>query len=97
MSTLTVSQKTTTVNREINLFRLLFSLVVLMVHTHGLSPDNPADYPFMGGYLAVEFFFILSGYFVVESILKRAPDSSKKIAQMVWRKYLRIIPYVLIN
>lgn len=49
-------QRPTAVNSELNLLKILFALAVLMVHTHGLEPEDFSHYPFVGGYLAVEFF-----------------------------------------
>lgn len=49
-------------NGIIELLRFVFAVTVVMVHTHGLRPES-ANYPFCGGYIAVEFFLILSGYY----------------------------------
>lgn len=46
----------------IELSRFLFAFIVLIHHTHGLMPKDKTDYPFVGGYIAVEFFLILSGF-----------------------------------
>lgn len=84
-------------NLSVELLRFLFALLVVMVHTHGLRPDDPNQYPFAGGYIAVEFFLILSGYFIVKSTseVKAAPDQCGKISlQLTWKKFQSIFFYV---
>ena len=81
-------------NAEIDFFRILFAVVVVISHSDGLQPNDLKKFPFVGGYLAVEFFFILSGYFAV----KQVPAFSSRY-QMVpvwtWNKYKRIFTYVI--
>ncbi|WRS27305.1 acyltransferase [Oscillospiraceae bacterium MB08-C2-2] len=83
------------VNRELNLLRMLFAFVVHMVHTSGLSPEDTYSYPFTEGYLAVEFFFLLSGFFAVQSVQKSTIVSRAEIMRIVWNKYRRIMCYVI--
>ena len=45
------------------------------------------------GYIAVEFFFILSGYFIYKSCVK---DNSKSVFSYTWSKIKRFYPEVLI-
>lgn len=40
-------------NREIDLYRVLFAIIVVFVHSHGLRVPDPTHYPFCGGYLAL--------------------------------------------
>ena len=47
-------------NSEVDFWRLIFAFVVVIHHSHGLRPPDPQKYPFVGGYLAVEFFLILT-------------------------------------
>lgn len=61
-------------NGLIELLRFIFAFIVLMVHTHGLRVENPTDYPFAGGYIAVEFFLILSGFFCSKYCFERKTD-----------------------
>lgn len=67
-------------NGIIGLFKFLFSIVVVMVHTHGLRPADVTAYPFAGGYTAVEFFLIVSGYFAVSSQQTIVSNDSAKAA-----------------
>lgn len=69
-----------------------------MVHTHGLRPDNPKSYPFAGGTTAVEFFLILSGYFVMQSMIEtnvEPQDCGKISLQFTWKRFRSIFFYVL--
>lgn len=87
-------------NLSIELLRFLFAFVVVMVHTHGLRPENPESYPFVGGYVAVEFFLILSGYFVVKSAMETnvEPDHCGKAAlKLTWKKFCSLFFYVFFS
>ena len=45
-------------NISIDFLRLLFAMLVVMTHPHGLRPES-GNYPFCGGYIGVEFFLIV--------------------------------------
>lgn len=55
-------------NGEIEFFRFIFSVIILLHHSQYLV--QPKNCPFVGGSLAVEFFFILSGCLMAQSIEK---------------------------
>ena len=55
-------------NGEIEFFRFLFSIIIVLHHSRYLIGDK--NCPFLGGALAVEFFFILSGCLMAQSIEK---------------------------
>lgn len=71
-------------NGEIHFYRLLMAVQVVLFHVLG-----------GGGYLAVDFFFLLSGYFAVRRASAH-PDASYRDA-MRWTlaKFARIYPYVV--
>lgn len=83
-------------NGLIEILRFAFALIVLMVHTHGLRPDDSADYPFVGGYIAVEFFLILSGFFCAKNCLRNddviAPG--KSAVSYTVKQYFKLFPMV---
>lgn len=58
-----VKNRETGRNTEVDLLRVVFAIAVLIHHSHGLNPPDTTSYPFVGGYIAVEFFFLLTGYF----------------------------------
>ena len=62
-----------TKNLSIELLRFIFAFIVVMTHTHGLRPTTK-NYPFVGGYIAVEFFLILSGYYIMKSVMEKDWD-----------------------
>lgn len=55
-------------NGEIEALRLLFCVTVMLSHSHYLIGK---PYPFLGGSLSVEFFFIVSGYLMAQTIEKK--------------------------
>lgn len=87
-------------NWVVELWRFVFALAVVMVHTHGLHPEDSMRYPFVGGYLGVEFFLLLTGYFTMNELAK-ADDT--KIKQpgfplyFVLNKFRNVYPYVIIS
>lgn len=64
-------------NGHIELLRFLFCIIILVYHTSGFF--NNGSRIFAGGYLAVEFFFLLSGVFLgkhLRSVQATAKDES---------------------
>ena len=87
-------------NYIVDFWRFIFSLIVVMAHTNGLRPPDKNSYPFVGGYLAVEFFFILSGFFMMQSIyaLEVIPAKGsigKASIHFALRKMAPVFPYYL--
>lgn len=82
-------------NSEIDFFRLVFAFIVVVHHSHGLDPPDPVRYPFVGGYLPVEFFFLLSGYYSVRTCINN--ENIRYRSAIVWtrKKFARIFPYVV--
>lgn len=83
-------------NFEITLLKVFFTFAVLFYHTYIIT-DKPIEYLFPGGYLAVEFFFIISGYFMATSIIR---NNEKGIdlsgIGFVLHKMKAIYPHVLV-
>lgn len=81
-------------NKLVEIFRFLFCMIVLMVHTHGLRPVSNTDYPFAGGYIVVEFFLILSGFFASNYAMNQTNDCTpaKSAIHYTWKQYLKICP-----
>lgn len=48
-------------NGAIEFYRFLFSCIIYVLHFRGYGNFEKGDGVFYGGYLAVEFFFIVSG------------------------------------
>lgn len=56
-------------NQTIDLLRFLFSIIIVIHHSRYLLGDD--ECMFLGGSLAVEFFFLVSGYLMMASIEKK--------------------------
>lgn len=85
-------------NRAIEAYRFIFCLTVCLFHFSPYSGRAVADYPFKGGYLAVEFFFIVSGYLLIKHFAdKSKPEDRVQPALAAWQyiksKYLRLFPH----
>lgn len=85
-------------NRLIEICRFLFCIIILMVHTHGLRPVSSVNYPFSGGYIVVEFFLILSGFFTSNYAMTKVTNSTpaESAISYVWRQYIKIFPITTI-
>lgn len=92
---LPVQQTNNSRNTEIDFFRILMAFVIVIHHSHGLRPVDATRYPFVGGYLAVEFFFILSGYFATKRAMMYSEADYKSAISWTWRKFQRIFTYVI--
>lgn len=84
-------------NGEIELLRMFFTIAVLLLHSNYVSNGEDMPY-FYGGWLGVEFFFIVSGYLMAayEDCL---PPDKRKIGSQTWRfiakKATRLYPYLI--
>lgn len=82
-------------NSVIEILRFVFSIVVVMVHSHGfINPEK--EYPFRGGYIAVEFFLIVMGYLMAVKCINsdEKVSSGKYAADYTFRKLLQWLPLV---
>ncbi|MBE6719282.1 MAG: acyltransferase [Ruminococcaceae bacterium] len=92
---------------EIEFLRFVFCLFVIMFHCNQkifrqFSPDR-FDYTWAPhGYIGVEFFFILSGFFLAVRLAKINYDNTPKSKlgktyfQIIWHKYISVFPYHLL-
>ncbi len=64
-------------NLTIELFRFFFAIIIVCYHYFSLLLRNTPSTPyFYHGYMADEFFFIVSGYFIANSIIKKSNQES---------------------
>lgn len=88
---------------DIDLLRLVFSIIVMLRHTEYLLGD-PLLVPFSGGAFAVEFFFLVSGYLMMASIdkaRKAIPDMAvclgSETSSFLKKKFFSFFPELLIS
>lgn len=83
-------------NGGLDFWKLVFTFVIVMYHAGEIGEwDNF----FPVGATAVEFFFILSGYFMAVSAVKKPPLEAgtlgRETAGFIWHKIKSILPYYL--
>lgn len=75
-------------NGEIDVWKFLFAVVIFLFHSHVFC-----ETPLPKGSICVEFFFIVSGFFLASSVLRHPGQSS---AAMLWHKIAFVgRPYVI--
>ncbi len=80
-------------DNNFNLIRIIAAAVVLITHSFALATGNPATEPlhdYLGmtlGSIAVDVFFITSGFLVTASLLIRQSS-----IEFIWARILRIFP-----
>lgn len=83
---------------EIELFRFVFSIVILLMHSHHLFDKYIF---FVGGGYAVEFFFIVSGFLMMSSIekLQNNPINNlgKETTSFIFKKVKAFYPEVVVS
>lgn len=85
---------------QIDFWRLIFMFAVCVLHTGALLTDGYAQVFFSGGYISVEFFFIVSVYYLAASLsAKTDPVDIQKLGSetvhFVWRRAKRLYPEFL--
>lgn len=85
-------------NGFIELCRFVFMLGIVSHHAMFLS-DDPGYIPIWGGYISVEFFFILTGYFMYASCSRRplVEDEKDSAIYQVLHKFKKFYPYFFIS
>lgn len=83
-------------NGGLDFWKLIFTFVIVIYHAGEIGEwDNF----FPVGATAVEFFFILSGYFMAVSAVKKPPlevgTLGRETAGFIWHKIKSILPYYL--
>ena len=80
-------------NSLIDMMRFAFAVLIMFLHSDLLGPVD--DFPFYGGYIAVDFFFILSGYYAFHhidfiSMGKTVENPAKETFLYIKHKYIPI-------
>lgn len=81
---------------EFDLWKLLFAFLIASLHS-GYLPTNTENAYFQGGSIGVEFFFLVSGFFLAKSSLHCNEYSSlpDETWHYVVRKFKGLYPYML--
>ncbi len=71
--------------------------MIVIYHANNLVREKVIDFhlPFSGGYLAVEFFFMLTGYFCVEKAVRNPEAGARDALRWTWEKYKRFAIYAI--
>lgn len=82
-------------NASIDAMRFIFILFLCPVHC-------PAVSPFPNGYIAVEFFFVLAGFFIYQSYKKHSDRGTidftlKKLKRFLWPLVISLVLLVLLD
>lgn len=65
------------INANIELYRFIFACIIYLYHFKAYADRQAFNGSFSGGYLGVEFFFVLSGYYFAKNYFnKKNPESS---------------------
>lgn len=82
-------------NPVIDFYRIIFSLVIVSGHACFLQGRIEGDYthyvPFLGGYTAVEFFFLLSGYFLAQKAYCMSDTTRNAVRKKTWNEITKKI------
>lgn len=86
-------------NGIISFWKFLYAVMVVLFHGRILTNGN--DFILVnGGYIGVEFFFVVSGVFLASSIIKTwDKDNStlgKDTLKFIWKKFSTFFPYILV-
>lgn len=80
---------------NIEFFRFMFSLAVVLLHS------NYILLPMRGGFLGVEFFALLSGFFLAKESdnnnIKTFENSIKESLKVIIKQYKKIFPILLLS
>lgn len=82
-------------NAQIDFYKFLMSLIVLLHHSRYISEPAWTDAPFPGGYLPVEFFFIVSGYLATKRVYDNPNATYKDAFRWTAKKFARFFQYAV--
>ncbi len=85
----TNSHKRSSRNSLLELLRLCASLWVMYYHGYSLITKTSA---FGNGRIAVDFFFILSGFFFLNSFKKHVDNKRDGVLAFIWERFKPLLP-----
>ncbi len=79
-------------NGRLDLYKFLFALCVVLFHFPSNSENSFKLFP--KGYIAVEFFFIVSGFFFAKTLSSKESNNwTSESLSYIWKKYSALFPY----
>jgi len=83
-------------NTEVDFLKLFFMIMIMGVHSENFFAQRVY---FLNGSMAVEFFFLVSGYLMAKTALRRNPSINIGVAtrDFVIHKYTLIFPYLIVS
>ncbi len=85
-------------NGIISLWKFILCIVIAVYHGKAFFPSKTIPV-FKGGYIAVEFFFLVSGFYFAKHVLKEKYNKNtigKETFEFMWKKIKYFFPYVFI-
>ena len=83
-------------NGTIELWRFIFSLLIVMFHSNYIPSYFSGDYNWIKSQsIGVEFFFIVSGFLMAKSAQKYQDNVGTDTGKFILKKYLGILPVYL--
>ena len=85
-------------NGIISLWKFLFAIVIAFFHGSQFYPELKNPF-FPKGYIVVEFFFIVSGFFYASNVLKKRYNKKTigtDTIKFIFRKIISFFPYIVI-
>ena len=86
-------------NGIISLWKFIFATTIVLFHGQIFFSGKPANPFFRGGYIGVEFFFLVSGYFFAKSVMKKKYNKKsigKDTISFIYNRLKKLIPYIII-
>lgn len=86
-------------NGIVGLWKFIFVLVIVVFHVHQFGEKGVNPF-FSAGYIAVEFFFVVSGFYFAKSLLTKKEENvssiGKQDAKMILEKIKKLAPYIIV-
>lgn len=86
--------KTTSRRGDIEFLRFIAAMTIVCHHSMNIQTENRICY---GGWIFVEFFFLLTGYFSTKHMIEKDLTNEKDVLGYVFRKVVSIIPYAYLG
>ena len=83
-------------NTNIDIMRLIFAFFIVFYHVRYVVHRSIYDFP-QNGYLAVDFFFIVSGYFIIKSCRDNQEKGTENgTLRYCFHKLMSFLPYLIV-